>query len=143
MDLVGWVGGFGVYGPQLKLKLAQPNPPTERQANNATELFVVLWVLDFYTEGTIVIAIDSKLVHDAMCGHARKWKDRGWRCSSGPVGNVSCWGALVHHMESSGHEVKAILSPSHCGILGNEVANDLAELRRSRNSFNVVQVDRA
>ena len=59
------------------------------------------------------------------------------------MGNVSCGGALVHHMEASGRGVKAILSPSHYGILGNEVANDLAELRRSRNSFNVVQVDRA
>ena len=142
MDLVGWVGGFGVYCPELKLKLALPYPPTERQTNNAAKLFVVLWVLDFYTEGRIVIATDSKLVHDAMCGQPRKWKDRGWRCSTGPVGNVSCWGALVDHMEASGHEVKAIQLPSHCGILGNEDANDLVELGRSQNSLKGVQVDR-
>ena len=44
MDLVGWVGGFGVYYPQLKIKDAMPNPEGERQTNNAAELFAVLWV---------------------------------------------------------------------------------------------------
>ena len=38
----GWVGGFGVYCPQLRIKHAMPNPEGERQTNNAAELFAVL-----------------------------------------------------------------------------------------------------
>ena len=90
MDLVGWVGGFGVYCLQLRIKHAMPNPEGERQTNNAAELFAVLWVLEHFTTGRILIALDSKIVNDAIKGGVKKWKDNGWRCSTGPVGNVHC-----------------------------------------------------
>ena len=80
MDLVGWLGGFGVYCPPLKH--AMPNPVGERQTNNAAELFAVLWVREHFTTGKISIALDSKIVNDAIKGGVQKWKDNGWRCST-------------------------------------------------------------
>ena len=142
MDLVGWVGGFGVYCPQLRIKCAMPNPGGERQTNNAAELFAVLWVLEHFTTGRILIALDSKIVNDAIKGGVQKWKDNGWRCSTGPVGNVHCWSALLQFLNMPGRELRTVLLPSHCDIRGNELANDLAELGRSRNPLNVTHTQR-
>ena len=141
MDLVGWVGGFGVYCSQLRIKHAMPNLEGERQTNNAAELFAVLWVLEHFTTGKIVIALDSKIVNDAIKGGVQKWKDNGWSCSRGPVGNVHCWYAVLQFLNMPRRELRSVL-PSHCDIRGNGVANDLAELGRSRNPLNVTHKDR-
>ena len=74
MDLVGWVGGFGVYCPRLRTKHTMPNPEGERQTNTAAELFAVLWLLEHFTTGRILIALDSKIVNDAITGGVHKWK---------------------------------------------------------------------
>ena len=142
MDLVGWVGGFGVYCPQLKIKHAMPNPEGERQTNNAAELFAMLWVLEHFTTGKVVIALDSKIVNDAIKGGVQNWKDNGSRCSTGPVGNVYWWSALLQFLNMPGRELRTVLLPSHRDIRPNEVANDLAELGRSRNSLNVTHTNR-
>ena len=72
-----------------------PNPEGERQTNNAAELFAALRVLEHFSIGKIVIALDSKIVNDAMKGGAQKLKDNGWRCTTGPVGNVHCSSVLL------------------------------------------------
>ena len=143
MDTVGWVGGFGIICPQLKIKEACPNPTEDRQTNNLAELLAVLWVLNRFTEGRVLIATDSKLVFDAMQGNAQKWCDNGWRCSSGPVGNVARWSELLDNLHRPGRELAAVPLPSHCNIIGNEVANDLAELGRTMNPLNVTHSERA
>ena len=140
-DVVGWVGGFGVYCPQLRIKHAMPNPEGERQTNHAAEPLAVLWVLEHFTTGKIVIALDSKIVNEAIKGRVLKWKDNGWRCLIGPLGNVHCWAALSQLLNMPGRELRTILLPSHCDIIGNEVANDLAELGRSRNPLNATHTD--
>ena len=66
MDLVRWIAGFGVYCPQLSIKHAMPNPEGERQTSNAAELFAVSLVLQHFTTGKIVIALDTKIVNDAI-----------------------------------------------------------------------------
>ena len=119
-----------------------PNPEGERQTNNAAELFAVLWVLERFTTGRILIALDSNIVNDAIKGGVQKWKDNRWRCSTGPVGNVHCWSALLQFLNMPQRELRTVLLPSHCDIRGNEVANDLAELGRSRNPLNVAHIDR-
>ena len=142
MDLVGWVGGFGVCCPQLRIKHAMPNPEGETQTNNAAELFAVLWVLEHFTTSRILIALDSKIVNDAIKGGMQKWKDNGCRCSTAPVGNVHCWTAFLQLLNMPGRELRTVLLPSQCDIKGNEVANDLAELGRSCNALNVTHTDR-
>ena len=142
IDLVGWVGGFGVYCPQLRIKHAMRNPEGERQTNNPAELFAVLWVLERFTTSKIVTALDSKIVNDAIKGGVQQWKDNGWRCTTGPVGNVHCWSAVLHFLNMLGRDLRMVLLPSHCDIRGNEVANDLPELGRSRNPLNVTHTDR-
>ena len=142
MELVGSVAGFGVYCPHLRIKHAIPNPEGERQTNNAAELFAVLRVLEHFTTGRILIALDSKIVNDAIKGGVQKWKDNGGRCSTGLVGTVHCWSALLQFLNLPGRELRTVLLPSHCDIRGNEVANDLAELGRSRNPLNVTHTDR-
>ena len=102
----------------------------------------MLWVLDHFTTGKIVIALDSMIVNDAIKGVVRKWKDNGWRCSTGPVGNVHCWAALLRFLNMPRRELRTVLLASHCDIRGNEVANDLAELGRSCNPLNVTHTDR-
>ena len=142
MDLVGWVGGFGVYCLQLRMKDALPHPEGEWQMKNAAELFAVLWVLEHFTTSRILIALDGKIVNDAIKGGLQKWKDNGWRCSTGPVGNVHCSSALLQFLNMPRRELRTVLLPSHCDIRGNEVANDLAELGRSRNPLNVTHTHR-
>ena len=112
-------------------------PYRERQTNHAAELFAVLWVPEHFTTGKILVALDSKIVNDAIKGGVQKWKDNGWRCSTRPVGNVHRWSALLQFLSMLGRELKTMLLPSHCDIRGNEVAKDLAELGRSRNPLNV------
>ena len=141
MDLAGWVAGFGVYCPQLSIKHAMPNPEGERQTNNAAELFAVLLVLEHFTTGKIVIALDSKIVNDTIKGGVQKWKDNGWRCSTGPLDNVHCWAALLPFLNMPGRELRTVLHPSHCDIRGNVVANDMVELGSSRNPLNVTHTD--
>ena len=142
MDVVGWVGGFGVYCPQLRIKHAMPNPQGERQTDNAAELFAVLWVPEHSTTSVVVIVLNSKIVNDAIKGGAQKWKDNGWRCSTGPVGNVHCWVALLKFLNMPRRELKTELLPSHCDIREKEVANDLVELGRSHNPLHVTKRDR-
>ena len=142
MDLVGSVGAFGVYCPQLRIKCAMPNPEGERQTNNAAEIFAVLCVLEHFTTGRILIALDSKIANDAINGGVQKWKDNGWRRSTGPVGNVHCWSALLHFYSMLGRELRTVPLPSHCDIRGNEVANDLVDLGRSRNPLHVTHTYR-
>ena len=71
------------------------NPEGERQTNSAPELFALFSVPKHFTTGKIVIALESKIVNDAIKGGSQKWKGNGWRCSIGPVGNVHCWSALL------------------------------------------------
>ena len=119
-----------------------PNPEGERQTNNAAELFAVLRVLEHFTTGRILIVLHSTIVNDAIKGGVQQWKNNGWRCSTGPVGNVHCWSASLQFLNMQGRELRTVLLPSHCDIRGNEVANDLAELGRSRNPLNVTHRDR-
>ena len=141
MDLVGWVGGFGVYCPQLRIKHAMPNPKGERQTNSAAKLFAVLWVLEHFTTGRILIALDSKIVNDAITGGGAEMEIQ-WRCSTGPVHNVHCLSALLKFLNIPGRELRTVLLPSHCDIRGNKVANDLARLGRTRNPLNVTHTHR-
>ena len=86
-EIVGWVGGWGVWMPQVKVSVSSANPPNARQTNTA-QLLAVLWVPIHFGEGKIPVATDSSFVAPGVRGAARKWRENGWVGKNGPLSNT-------------------------------------------------------
>ena len=53
-----------------------------------------------------------------------------WQGSAGPVGHVDLWTQLLHENESQGTTIQWLHVPSHVGVDGNTLADQLADIGR-------------
>ena len=127
----GWVGGYGatILG---EWETCASLPPTMKQTLNRAELFVVLVVVQQFgsVNRKMAVAIDSEYAYTGLQGAAYRWRDNGWVSTAGPVANVDLWQQLLDVIQSSCTVFQWVKIPSHVGLHGNDVANELANRGR-------------
>ena len=117
------------FGPELRI--SESLSEEERQTNNAADVVAVIAALRRFetTDCKICVFTDSEYVvlgGGGGGGAARKWQQNGWVGSRGPLTNVRLWVELLDVLSYMGDRVQWVQVPSHVGLEGNEVANDLA-----------------
>lgn len=122
--------GPGGWGVLLKHdgKLREFHGGEAHTTNNRMELLAVIRALEALEHGTrALLHTDSQYVHLGISKWIRDWKRRGWRTADKkPVKNVDLWRRLD---ELAGlHEIEWIWVRGHEGNLGNERADELANL---------------
>ncbi len=96
--------------------------------NNRMELMAVIEALKLLKRAcTIDIYTDSKYVQQGMLSWMEGWKAKGWKNSKKePVKNQDLWKIL--DQEVAMHEVTWHWVKGHAGHIGNEKADELANL---------------
>ena len=120
-------GGFGCIlrcGDKEK-ELSGAEPLT---TNNRMELTAVIRALEALKRSTRVrLHTDSQYVQLGISKWIRDWKKRGWRTAGRkPVKNLDLWRRLDEL--AGGHEIEWIWVRGHEGNIGNERADELANL---------------
>jgi ribonuclease HI len=96
--------------------------------NNRMELTAVIRALEALKRSTRVrLHTDSQYVQLGISKWIRDWKKRGWRTANRkPVKNLDLW----HRLDelAVGHEIEWIWVRGHEGNVGNERADELANL---------------
>jgi len=96
--------------------------------NNRMELTAVIRALEALKRSTRVrLHTDSQYVQLGISKWIRDWKKRGWRTANRkPVKNLDLW----HQLDelAVGHEIEWIWVRGHEGNVGNERADELANL---------------
>jgi ribonuclease HI len=92
------------------------------------ELIAVIRALEALERGTRArLHTDSQYVHLGISKWIRDWKKRGWRTADRkPVKNLDLWRRLDEL--AGGYEVEWIWVRGHEGNVGNERADELANL---------------
>ena len=121
------VGGWGVllrYGGTTR-ELFGGDPQT---TNNRMELTAVIRALEALKRRCPVrLHTDSKYVHQGISAWIHDWKKRGWRTADKkPVKNEDLWRRLDDL--AGEHDIEWIWVEGHAGDLGNERADELANL---------------
>ena len=103
--------------------------------NNRMELTAPIEGLKSLSEGSCVeIVTDSQYVSQGITGWIHNWKRRNWRTASNkPVKNVDLWQKLDG--EVTRHEVRWRWVKGHSGDLGNERADELANIAIDELNF--------
>ena len=103
--------------------------------NNRMELTAPIEGLKSLSEGSCVeIVTDSQYVSQGITGWIHNWKRRNWRTASNkPVKNVDLWQRLDG--EVTRHEVRWRWVKGHSGDLGNERADELANIAIDELNF--------
>ena len=96
--------------------------------NNRMELTAVIRALEALKRSTRVrLHTDSQYVQLGISKWIRDWKKRGWRTAGRkPVKNLDLWRRLDEL--AGGHEIEWIWVRGHEGNVGNERADELANL---------------
>ena len=121
------VGGWGVLltrdGRTRELHGGDPYT-----TNNRMELTAVIRALEALKRSTRVrLHTDSQYVQLGISKWIRDWKKRGWRTADRkPVKNIDLWRQLDEL--AVGHEIEWIWVRGHEGNVGNERADELANL---------------
>ena len=99
------------------------------------ELTAPIEGLKSLSEGSCVeIVTDSQYVSQGITGWIHNWKRRNWRTASNkPVKNVDLWQRLDG--EVTRHEVRWRWVKGHSGDLGNERADELANIAIDELNF--------
>ena len=96
--------------------------------NNRMEMTAVIRALEAVAKGSRVrLHTDSKYVQQGISEWIHNWKKRGWRTADKkPVKNMDLW----HRLDelAGGHEIEWIWVRGHEGNVGNERADELANL---------------
>lgn len=121
------VGGWGVlmrYGDTTR-EFFGGDPQT---TNNRMELTAVIRALEALKRRCAVrLHTDSKYVHQGISVWIHDWKNRGWRTANKkPVKNEDLWRRLDEI--AGAHDIEWIWVEGHAGDLGNERADELANL---------------
>ncbi len=121
------VGGWGVlmrYGDTTR-EFFGGDPQT---TNNRMELTAVIRALEALKRRCAVrLHTDSKYVHQGISVWIHDWKKRGWRTADKkPVKNEDLWRRLDEI--AGAHDIEWIWVEGHAGDLGNERADELANL---------------
>lgn len=96
--------------------------------NNRMELIAVIRALEALERGTRArLHTDSQYVQLGISKWIHDWKKRGWHTADKkPVKNLDLWRRLDEL--SGGHEIEWIWVRGHEGNIGNERADELANL---------------
>jgi len=121
------VGGWGVlmrYGDTTR-EFFGGDPQT---TNNRMELTAVIRALEALKRRCAVrLHTDSKYVHQGISVWIHDWKKRSWRTADKkPVKNEDLWRRLDEI--AGAHDIEWIWVEGHAGDLGNERADELANL---------------
>ncbi len=121
------VGGWGVlmrYGDTTR-EFFGGDPQT---TNNRMELTAVIRALEALKRRCAVrLHTDSKYVHQGISVWIHDWKKRGWRTADKkPVKNEDLWRRLDEI--AGAHDIEWVWVEGHAGDLGNERADELANL---------------
>uniref|UniRef100_A0AAG5DGS4 Ribonuclease H1 n=1 Tax=Anopheles atroparvus TaxID=41427 RepID=A0AAG5DGS4_ANOAO len=121
--------GLGVYFAEgHALNTAQP--VSGRATNNCGEIQAASMAIRLAREQGVrrlVINTDSKFLIDSITKWLPGWKRRNWTLASGgPVKNKTDFQELEGELSAGDIEIKWNHVDAHCGILGNERADELA-----------------
>ena len=121
--------GFGVWfgdGHALNYRAKLQGLP---QTNNRAEMKAAIHAL-VVTPKTVPLqlCVDSQLVTDGVTLWLQGWKRRGWKTKqNSEVSNKDLWQELASAMEDRLADTTWIKVPSHVGLHGNEMADQLAD----------------
>ena len=97
---------------------------------------IIIVVTQFGSLGRkLAVAMNSEYVYSGLQGAAFRWQQNGWVSSAGPVSNVDLWIRLLSLVELSSSIFHWVKIPSHAGLRGNDVADELANKGRSQSSL--------
>jgi len=120
-------GGWGVLLKQDGM-VREFHGGEAHTTNNRMELIAVIRALEALANGTRArVHTDSQYVQLGISTWIRDWKKRGWRTADKkPVKNEDLWRRLD---ELAGlHDIEWIWVRGHVGNVGNERADELANL---------------
>ena len=117
-------GGWGVFCKEKGIELCGGSKDT---TNNKMELTAAIEALKLaLREGfeSPVIYTDSNYVAQGISNWILGWKKNGWKSSTGEVKNKDLWVELDELNQKVG--AKFVWIKAHCGIEGNEKADELS-----------------
>uniref|UniRef100_A0A182SRB2 Ribonuclease H1 n=1 Tax=Anopheles maculatus TaxID=74869 RepID=A0A182SRB2_9DIPT len=121
--------GLGVYFAEGHA-LNTSKPVSGRATNNCGEIQAASLAIRLARQQGIrrlVINTDSQFLINSITKWLPGWKKRNWTLSSGgPVKNKTDFVELEHELSAGDIEIKWNHVDAHCGILGNERADQLA-----------------
>uniref|UniRef100_A0A182WQW2 Ribonuclease H1 n=1 Tax=Anopheles minimus TaxID=112268 RepID=A0A182WQW2_9DIPT len=121
--------GVGVYFDEGH-PLNTSKPVSGRATNNCGEIQAASLAIRLAHEQGVrqlTINTDSKFLIDSITKWVPGWKKRGWTLASGgPVKNKTDFMELEQELGRDGMKVRWNHVDAHCGILGNERADQLA-----------------
>ncbi|PCI22840.1 MAG: ribonuclease HI [Piscirickettsiaceae bacterium] len=96
--------------------------------NNRMEMTAVIKALSLLKEpSNLTINSDSKYIIDGINQWLPNWKKRNWKTTSKkPVKNVDLWQQMDQLLQQ--HQVNWVWVKGHSGNLGNERADELANM---------------
>lgn len=119
-------GGWGVYCPELGLKLKGNSGLT---TNNKMELQAVIKALQFIEDapGSIRLHTDSSYALNGINSWMSNWRKNGWKTASGkPVKNQLEWEQIFYLWQKVSDRTTIHHVKGHSGNPGNEMADQLA-----------------
>uniref|UniRef100_A0A4Y0BGU0 Ribonuclease H1 n=1 Tax=Anopheles funestus TaxID=62324 RepID=A0A4Y0BGU0_ANOFN len=123
------VAGLGVYFDEGHA-LNTSRPVSGRATNNCGEIQAASLAIRTAREHGIqqlTINTDSKFLIDSVTKWMTGWKKRNWTLASGgPVKNKTDFMELDSELKAGNMKIKWNHVDAHCGILGNERADQLA-----------------
>jgi len=141
------VSGYGVWFGDGDERNVSEFVANEAQTNNRAELRAMIHALDIFLKEAeseqnkknlkrVVIYSDSNLVVQGANEWRHSWKKLGWRRNTGELLNADLWmlldTRLIQLRAIRAVEIKWI--KAHCGIYGNEMADQLAVMAAQRNA---------
>ena len=127
--------GWGVYveGEPTFTK-AEPLEG-EKQTNNRAELTAVIWAMEnLPQEWSLSVVTDSQYVLLGLKVWLPRWKLSGWRVAGArPVENRDLWERLERASTNRRHPWTFFWTRGHAGLMGNEIADRLANDGRHKH----------
>ncbi|KAJ3310114.1 hypothetical protein HDV04_005380 [Boothiomyces sp. JEL0838] len=95
--------------------------------NNRAEIYAVIRALEIFKDApNVMIYSDSQYTINGIKTWINNWKKQGWKTSNGqPVANKDLW-QRFDQLYSARKDVSIEYVEAHCGIYGNEKADEFA-----------------
>lgn len=132
-------GGYGVVISDGRT-IRELGGHKTRTTNNEMELTAVVEALRAVVDTTEVVHIytDSKYVVEGATGWIFGWQKNGWQTKAKTdVANKELWQALLPLLREVSVEWHKV--PGHCGIIGNERADDIASTFAEKGVYTLYQ----
>ena len=90
----------------------------------------------------MVVVLGSEYVYKAITIWSDKWRQHGWKTSSGAVRHRDLWERTLWLRKEAGDLLQVRWVPSHLNVKGNEDADELAGQRRGRHPNNLLPISK-